>query len=153
MGRIGHNALLRRLVILFPKAAILALVTVKTVDMLFVDKPSPPQDLSVTGYTRDSISVSWTAPESDGGSPILSYIVERRDAKRNTWMTAGSTKPEQLEFTVSKLIEGNEYLIRVFAENDVGASESVESQPLIAKMPFGESHFFRYFVLIKFLDS
>ena len=107
----------------------------------YADKPSPPQDLKITGYSRDSISVSWSAPASDGGSPIQSYIVERRDVKRNTWMTAGNTKPEQLDLTVTKLMEGNEYLIRVFAENEVGASEPVESEPVTAKMPFGEPTF------------
>lgn len=108
----------------------------------FIDKPSSPRNLAITGYTKDSISVSWTAPDSDGGSPLVSYAVERRDAKRNTWMTAGSTKPDEMQFTVTKLIDGNEYLIRVFAENDVGASEPAESEPTVAKMPFGKNIYF-----------
>lgn len=81
--------------------------------------------------------MSWTAPASDGGSPLTTYIVERRDSKRNTWMSAGTMKPEETEFTVTKLIEGNEYLIRVFAENSVGASEPTETEPVTAKLPFG----------------
>lgn len=106
--------------------------------IMILDKPSPPQELKVTGYSKDSISVSWSAPESDGGSPLTAYIVERRDAKRNTWMTAGTLKPDETELTVTKLIEGNEYLIRVFAENSVGASEPAETEPVTAKIPFGE---------------
>ena len=59
--------------------------------------------------------------------------------KRNTWMTAGNTAADQLEFTVTKLIDGNEYLIRVFAENEVGASEPVETaEPVAARIPFGK---------------
>lgn len=68
---------------------------------------------------------------------MTSYIVERRDAKRNTWMSAGTTQPTDLEFVVTKLIEGNEYLIRVFAENSVGVSEPAQTEPVTAKNPFG----------------
>lgn len=108
------------------------------------DKPDPPQDVKVIGYTRDSISVSWSPPSSDGGSPITSYVVERRDVKRDVWMSAGTLSPDSNELTVGKLVEGNEYLIRVFAENEVGMSEpSPIAEPVRAKNPFGLSSYYR----------
>lgn len=55
-------------------------------------------------------------------------------------MTAGTVKPDTLDFTVTKLIEGNDYIIRVFAENGVGASEPAETEPTTAKVPFGKYH-------------
>lgn len=66
--------------------------------------------------------------------------MERKDTKRNTWISAGTTTPEVREITVAKLVEGNEYLLRVFAENEVGASEPADlDKPVTAKNPFGEN--------------
>ena len=106
--------------------------------LALIDRPSPPQNLVITGYTKDTISVSWSAPDCDGGAPLTSYVVERQDTKRKTWMTAGSAGPDTTDYTINKLIEGNEYVIRVFAENRVGASEPVETDSVTAKNPFGE---------------
>uniref|UniRef100_A0A671KL60 Uncharacterized protein n=1 Tax=Sinocyclocheilus anshuiensis TaxID=1608454 RepID=A0A671KL60_9TELE len=38
--------------------------------------------------TLYSVSLAWEEPESDGGSKILAYVVERRDVKRKTWTMA-----------------------------------------------------------------
>jgi hypothetical protein len=105
----------------------------------FSDKPSPPRDLKVTEVQREAISVAWEKPEDDGGSPITQYILEKRDAKKTTWSSAGKAKPTELAQTISKLIEGNEYFIRVIAENEIGQSEPCElKDPVKAKSQFGE---------------
>lgn len=104
-----------------------------------IDKPTSPLNLQVSDVTSDSFVVSWKVPESNGGSEITSYVVERQDVKRGTWMSAGTTKPNTRELAITKLVEGNEYLVRVFAENDVGASEPAAlDQPVTAKNPFCE---------------
>ncbi len=42
---------------------------------------------------------------------------------------------------VTKLFEGSEYDFRVAAENKIGVSDFVQtSEPVRAKMPFGERH-------------
>lgn len=40
---------------------------------------------------------------------------------------------------VLRLVEGNEYIFRVKAENKLGISEALESTPMIAKSPYGKN--------------
>lgn len=108
-------------------------------EVMIKDKPSPPRDLKVDEVQRESIGVSWQRPEDDGGSPITGYVIEKRDAKKTSWSSAGKSKPDQLNSSLTKLIEGNEYFIRVSAENEIGVSDPVETPNAIkAKSPFGE---------------
>ena len=83
--------------------------------------------------------MAWDKPESDGGSPITGYIVERRDIKRETWVKVDEVKATDLSLKVTKLVEGNQYLFRVKAVNAVGESEpTATEEPTTAKLPFGE---------------
>lgn len=82
--------------------------------------------------------ITWEAPEHDGGSVITGYVVEKRDVKKSSYIKAGSTDSKTLEMKVVKLIEGNEYVIRVCAENEIGASDFTETEePIKARLPFG----------------
>ena len=107
------------------------------------DEPDTPVNLRVTEYWTDHISLSWDPPHNDGGSPLTCYLIEKRDALRNTWVKAGTVdaqgKTESLTFTAKNLYEGAEYFFRVFAENKVGPSlKAAEMEhPAKAKMPFG----------------
>lgn len=110
-----------------------------TFNLQIIDKPSPPENLEVKSVTKDSVDVCWSAPLSNGGSEITSYIVERMDVKRGNWVSVGTVRPDVTEFTVAKLTCGNEYLIRVFAENEVNSSEpAVLVNSVVPKSPFSE---------------
>ena len=82
--------------------------------------------------------VAWDAPESDGGSPITKYKVEKRDATRAAYIQAEEVDGKTLKAKVTKLTEGNKYFFQVAAENEVGLSDWTETtEPVEAKMPFG----------------
>jgi titin len=103
------------------------------------DKPLSPRDLKVTDIQRDNVTLSWQPPEDTGGVPLTRYIIERRDAKRNTYTSAGSVDANTLSTTVHKLAEGNDYYFRVLAENELGTSDPCElKEPVKPKSPFGE---------------
>ena len=85
----------------------------------------------------DYIGVTWQAPENDGNSPITRYIVEKADTSERNFTIAGHTDSDTLEFKVSQLNKGKQYLIRVFAENAIGRSEPL-SLPHPVQLPFGE---------------
>lgn len=88
---------------------------------------------------KDSVILSWQPPSNTGGSDITAYIIEKRDAKRNTWAPVEKVTGLTNTYAVQKLLEGNEYYFRVSAENDIGQGEAVELEaPITAKCPYGK---------------
>ena len=105
------------------------------------DVPGVPKNLDVVTVDKDSVTLSWEPPTTDGGSPLTGYVIEKRDSARPgaTWMGAGIANPDKTEFTVTRLFEGAEYVFRVGAENVVGTSDYVDlGRPVTAKLPFCE---------------
>uniref|UniRef100_H2YFD1 Titin n=1 Tax=Ciona savignyi TaxID=51511 RepID=H2YFD1_CIOSA len=92
-----------------------------------VNKPTPPRDLDVKEVTHEHVLLTWEAPEDDGGSELLNYVIEKRDISRMMWTTVNSTSLKT-EFRISKLSEGSEYVFRVMAENNQGCSNPAETQ-------------------------
>jgi len=94
----------------------------------------------VTEVTDSSVSLRWNRPDTDGGKPITRYVVEKRDPAKSTYIAVGTTSDSGLEFRVIRLVAGNEYVLRVSAENEVGVGEPAElSHGITAKSPYCES--------------
>ncbi|XP_017494185.1 PREDICTED: twitchin-like, partial [Rhagoletis zephyria] len=103
--------------------------------------PGPPTGpLEVGEVTRNTVSLHWKPPKSDGGRKVTHYVVERKEVGSggtNNWITASSVVRE-CSFTVQGLTEGGEYLFRVFAVNENGQSASAleGENPVTPKLPF-----------------
>ena len=93
----------------------------------------------MSDITAETASLSWNPPEDDGGKPVKSYTLEKRDASRQTWTAVAEVK-DNSPYLVKGLTEGKQYVFRVCAKNDVGASKFVESETITAKNPYGESY-------------
>lgn len=92
-------------------------------------KPSPPESVRITMSLGKSVTLTWSAPQDDGGCKIGNYIVEYYRIGWNVWLKASSTR--QLTTTLNDLIEGSQYKFRVKAESPYGLSEpSSESRIL-----------------------
>ena len=60
------------------------------------------------------------------------------DLKRKEFMYIDNVDAATLKYKATRLVEGNEYNFRVFAENQVGLSLPCElDKPVKAKLPFG----------------
>lgn len=93
--------------------------------------------MHVTEYNRDHMTVAWEVPETDGGSPITGYVIERRDARRDSYISGATADADTLQTVVKKLVEGNQYYFRVFAQNKIGVSQPTETTEAVsAKLPF-----------------
>lgn len=86
------------------------------------------------------VSLKWGEPDTDGGSDVTGYIIEVREAIRRTWQRAGTTDAsDKREFTVTPLLEGQQYMFRVAAENECGVGEFAElMQAVMAKSSHSE---------------
>ncbi|ELT96021.1 hypothetical protein CAPTEDRAFT_34147, partial [Capitella teleta] len=98
-------------------------------------KPSKPGNLTVS---EKHVSLKWGEPETDGGSDITGYTIEVREAIRRSWQQAGSIDvSEKRVFTVTPLLEGQQYMFRVAAENECGVGEYAELlQAVVAKSSY-----------------
>ena len=84
------------------------------------------------------MTLHWSPPSSDGGSPITGYTIERRDTSKMSWSVANRVPITDTTFNVPNLREGSEYEFRVVAENKAGTGKpSMASQPKLAKAPYG----------------
>ena len=46
----------------------------------YIDVPGAPGIPDVSDVLAESMTVSWTPPTNDGGSPITGYTVEKRES-------------------------------------------------------------------------
>uniref|UniRef100_A0A8C3GV40 Uncharacterized protein n=1 Tax=Corvus moneduloides TaxID=1196302 RepID=A0A8C3GV40_CORMO len=104
-------------------------VAVKALDPFTV--PSPPTSLEITSVSKDSITLCWARPESDGGNEISGYVIERREKTSLRWIRVNKKPVYDLRVKSSGLREGCEYEFRVYAENAAGLSLPSETTPLI----------------------
>lgn len=81
--------------------------------------------------------IEWGTPESDGGAPLEGYNVAIRDTKKTMWMEIGRVSKNTQKFTIRDLQEDHEYLIRIFARNEIGLSDPLESDEPFKVLPSG----------------
>ena len=106
----------------------------------FVDLPGPPSAPVADEIFRDSCKLTWSPPETDGGTEITGYFVERSMTGKNRWVRINKVKVTDRSLIVDDLIEGNEYTFRVLAENQVGEGPpGPKSGNIIAKDPWGKN--------------
>ena len=94
--------------------------------------PGAPQSVSATAGDTNA-DVSWSAPASNGGSPISAYEVTSAPGGK-TCSTAGATT-----CTVNALTNGIPYTFTVTATNGVGAGPaSTPSNSVVPHAPSGD---------------
>jgi titin len=94
--------------------------------------------LMVSDVLRNSMTISWQPPHSDGGSPLTGYIVEKT-CDDGTWTRVDRVRPHIYSYTLTNLAPHHRYRFRVIAENAVGRSRALESrQAMEAKSPYGK---------------
>lgn len=116
---------------------------------VFSDAPSRPVGpLSVNNITKSSAVISWKLSENDGGSPIISYITEKKETWKSSWAMGERVPANTTSCELTFLSEDCEYHARVFAENSAGLSEPLmTTEPFLVRSPYGK------FLLINSLNQ
>jgi hypothetical protein len=99
----------------------------------------------VKEVSKDFVVLAWESPETDGGSPVTGFIVEKRDVTKSSSLIAGRTDANTFYLKATKLTEGCNYEFKVAAENDIGQSDwATLEKPVKAKLAFGTHYFYRF---------
>lgn len=84
------------------------------------------------------MTLQWNPPESDGGSHITGYVLEKKEAYSVRWFPCTSQSILKPQFTVKDLKEGAQYEFRVMALNKAGLGPPSDGSELAtAKSKFG----------------
>jgi hypothetical protein len=86
-----------------------------------VTVPDAPTSLTaIPGNTQ--VTLSWTAPANDGGTPITDYVIEYKLSSDSTWLVFADGISTLTTATVTGLTNDVSYDFRVSAVNAVGQS-------------------------------
>jgi len=93
------------------------------------DPPGPPKNVTIDDFDVDFVDLKWKEPETDGGSPITGYIIEKKDKYNPLWTPCHTVDGNICEAHIPDLIEGNIYEFRVMAKNKAGPGEPSKPTP------------------------
>ena len=79
------------------------------------------------------MTLTWEKPSDNGGSAILDYVLEKREALRMVWKPVGT--PTECRMKVKRLQEGVQYIFRVAARNKVGVGAYQDMTRSVATKP------------------
>lgn len=89
--------------------------------------------------THEGMTLTWLAPEDNGGSSVSGYIIERKEARSDRWLRINKNYVTMTRYRSSGLIEGLEYEHRITAVNSRGSGKPSESSAVAVAMdPIGK---------------
>ncbi|EPY85790.1 myomesin-2 [Camelus ferus] len=92
--------------------------------------PSYPYGITLLNCDGHSMTLGWKVPRFSGGSPILGYYVDKREAHHTNWHEVNALPLKERILTVEGLTEGSTYEFKIAAANLVGIGEpSDPSEP------------------------
>ncbi|XP_063069289.1 titin-like [Engraulis encrasicolus] len=101
-----------------------------------LDRPGPPDSVTVSDVTAEKCAVNWLPPSHDGGAKIEHYVIEKRETSRITWTSVASDLEVNRYKVTKNMRKGNEYIFRVMAVNKYGIGEPTESEPTVITDPY-----------------
>jgi titin len=73
-----------------------------------------------------SVDLSWTAPDNDGGSPVTDYVIQYSTNNGATWNDVNDTVSTSTTVVVRSLMGGQPYVFRVIPINLAGRGDPSE---------------------------
>jgi len=96
--------------------------------------PSAPTGVTASG-TGGSATITWSTPDSNGGSAITDYVVQYSVAGSGSWTTLADGVSTSTSANVTGLTAGNSYEFRISAKNVIGTSIPSFTSPVASTFP------------------
>ena len=81
--------------------------------------------------TKNSVTLTWQAPDSDGGGELTGYYVEKRSNYSTRWVPLNRAPITMPTYTVRDITEGDDCEYRVAAANDAGVGPPSETTGIV----------------------
>ncbi|KFB36534.1 hypothetical protein ZHAS_00003679 [Anopheles sinensis] len=98
-----------------------------------ITPPSAPRNLRIVNVTSKSVKLEWQQPETNGGSDVTGYVIEKRLTTAQQWTKIKTLEASVLSYCVDNMKEKTELVFRIFAENSVGLSAPAVSETVVLK--------------------
>lgn len=108
------------------------------------DEPGKTSAPEIVDYDKDFVELKWDKPESDGGSPITGYIIEKRDKYNPNWEKCAEVEGDTPRGKVDDLIEGTPYEFRIRAINKAGPGEPSDASKIHVARPKNRKYSVRF---------
>lgn len=107
-----------------------------------LDPPSSPGNPLVKDKTKNSITLTWSPPDRDGGSPLKGYIIEVHEEGSPDWrmVNAADKLHGSTEITVPDLKEGKKCKFKIYAVNAAGNSEPSRTGDILVQDILSKSY-------------
>ncbi|KAI1903990.1 hypothetical protein AGOR_G00001080 [Albula goreensis] len=92
-----------------------------------VDFPRPPKNMKLVEEVPGTVTLHWDHTPDLADDSNTHYIIMKRDASTATWYTAAD-RVFSNKYTVTGLLPGRKYYFRVFARNEIGDSDPLDSK-------------------------
>jgi hypothetical protein len=93
---------------------------------------TPGATTAVIGTPGDAqVSLTWSAPSSDGGASITDYVVQYSSDSGSNWTTFADGTSNSTGATVTGLTNGTAYVFRVVAKNSTGTGNYSANSPSV----------------------
>ncbi|XP_032474510.1 myomesin-2 isoform X2 [Phocoena sinus] len=92
--------------------------------------PSHPYGITLLNCDGHSMTLGWKRPKYSGGSPILGYYIDKREAHHKNWHEVNASPLQERILTVEGLAEGSLYEFRIAATNLVGIGQPSDPSEL-----------------------
>lgn len=88
--------------------------------------------------SRESVTIEWKPPLDDGGLELTKYAIEKHEPASDEWVKVADVDKDVDSYCIQRLNENSEYMFRVMAQNPIGYSDALESDPIVIKVSLGK---------------
>ena len=84
--------------------------------------------------TSSSATIQWKKPVDDGNSPVLHYVLEKRESGATSWSKLITLPSSSHECELENMSPGKDYFVRISAVNKYGMGTAAElKEPIRVK--------------------